>query len=449
MRVLTQRFSWRFWGQAAVNGNVKPYFDSQTLWKEKMFSGLIPWASSLDAAAVVAVRCSGFWSRGFSSDHGGNSTNDKYSWFESFHRSKLHLFKPKTATRAWTSSSIKLAETKSQATPLSVAKLQQHQQSGERQQNSWYWNSILIFPPVLAGFLGFWQLRRRTWKEKLIKQRVCALASPPQDIFADSTHHPEEYQVVFAHGSFDNEKTQFIGPRPRSVMGATEAGYLAVTPFRDSKSNRTILVQRGWVPERWRRQFQKDVGRGKGGESPIKQSNTKLPTIVEGDIDTIVGIIRRGESQRSTFVPENKPEKGEWYYVDPEGLALALNLPSKTPFVEIISYDKDVGEDVNEMYSPGDKGTPPDVSTHGSKAILKSEDAHAKSMQTTMAVLGGQRNMPEQNTGENTYPLTKDASELLEFKVTTQDHLNYAATWFTLSAATSFLAFRALRRRGI
>lgn len=44
------------------------------------------------------------------------------------------------------------------------------------------------------------------------------------------------------------------------------------------------------------------------------------------------------------------------------------------------------------------------------------------------------------------YPIPRAASDLLSFSVMPSDHQNYAATWFTLSAATAALAARALRR---
>lgn len=63
---------------------------------------------------------------------------------------------------------------------------------------------------------------------------------------------------------------------------------------------------------------------------------------------------------------------------------------------------------------------------------------------TAMDVLGLRTNRP---LNMEEYPIRRSVSELMSFKVTPEDHRNYALTWYTLSAATGAMAFGILRKR--
>ena len=43
----------------------------------------------------------------------------------------------------------------------------------------------------------------------------------------------------------------------------------------------------------------------------------------------------RSSEKRSSFVPDNHPAKGEWFWVDVPALAAAADLPPETPLVEV------------------------------------------------------------------------------------------------------------------
>ncbi len=62
-----------------------------------------------------------------------------------------------------------------------------------------------------------------------------------------------------------------------------------------------------------------------------------------------------------------------------------------------------------------------------------------------MDVLGGRGAKPPRS-GDVEYPIVKSVADLKSFSVMPSDHLNYAATWFTLSGATGLLAVKALRQ---
>lgn len=48
---------------------------------------------------------------------------------------------------------------------------------------------------------------------------------------------------------------------------------------------------------------------------------------------------------------------------------------------------------------------------------------------------------------QETLPLTRSIQELKGFKVTPEDHRNYALTWYTLSAATGAMAYGIVKKR--
>jgi surfeit locus 1 family protein len=204
-----------------------------------------------------------------------------------------------------------------------------------------------------------------------------------------------EYKRVHATGVFENEKSIFIGPRPRSTMGVTESGYFMVTPLK--QNGRSIMVLRGWVPAAWK--------------------FSKLPH--DGVQATLHGVVRLSENP-SIFVPKNTPEKGDWYFIDVPHLACALGLPESTPLVEVVTSEEDT-------IQSGGKVNP-----------------------TAMDILGGRttiRTVNEEKDKES-YPLAKSEGDLRHFSVMPRDHLNYALTWFSLSAATSGLAYKVIKGRG-
>lgn len=45
--------------------------------------------------------------------------------------------------------------------------------------------------------------------------------------------------------------------------------------------------------------------------------------------------VTRVSEPRSSFVPDNNPGKGEWYWVDVPALAQAAGLPPETQLVEV------------------------------------------------------------------------------------------------------------------
>ncbi|MDE0060334.1 MAG: SURF1 family protein [Defluviicoccus sp.] len=155
---------------------------------------------------------------------------------------------------------------------------------------------------ILVG-LGTWQLHRLQWKEGVIAYREAQLAAEPVAI---GEHTRDGADVAFrrarATGRFLHAREFLIVSRMRKGR----AGFDVVTPLRLGDGDH-ILVNRGWVPldradPRTRR---------KGG--------------IAGEA-TVTGVLRRpGKSSR--WVPDNDPEKGVWYFVEPGQMGAVASLP--------------------------------------------------------------------------------------------------------------------------
>ncbi|CAM8921236.1 unnamed protein product [Rhodiola kirilowii] len=221
-----------------------------------------------------------------------------------------------------------------------------------------------------------------------------------------------EFRRILCKGVFDEKRSIFIGPRSRSISGVTENGYYLITPLvpisNDPESIQTpILVNRGWVPRSWRDKIidashsNEEPSKPVSVSSPEKQSSrwsfwSKKQNTVEEQAPNVasvevIGVIR-GSEKPSIFVPPNDPKSFQWFYVDVPAMAHACGLPESTIYIE----------DINENVNPS-----------------------------------------------SPYPIPKDANTLIRSSVMPQDHLNYTITWYSLSAAVTYMAFKRLKPRKI
>lgn len=264
-------------------------------------------------------------------------------------------------------------------------------------------NALLVVPPIVAAYLGYWQVGRREEKIGMLEERQRVMAAeedaPSEVLFArqDAAVVPE-YTKVGVSGRFEESESVFIGPRPRSSMGITEAGYFMVTPmYVDGDAGKPVMVLRGWVPESWKKRHAEKPGLG----------STK----------SVRGVVRYSE-RPSRFVPENCPRQRDWYYVDVPGLARAMGLPEWTHLIEVVTSSDGLMQ-------------------YGGKAKASAMDILAG--KTTVRQIHEERD-------EERYPIPKSLGDMQHFSVMPRDHLNYALTWFSLSAATSGLAWKILSR---
>ncbi|XAR49491.1 hypothetical protein NMG60_11032716 [Bertholletia excelsa] len=276
------------------------------------------------------------------------------------------------------------------------------------------WSKLFLFVPGAITFgLGTWQLFRRQEKIKMLEYRQKRLELEPiggNSLAPLSSNLDDlEFRRVLCKGIFDEQKSIYVGPRSRSISGVTENGYYLITPLMPIPSSTEsvqlpILVNRGWVPRSWR---DKSIEVSQNDEKPSSIASSsatddernswwrfwsKKPKITEEQVSAVTPIevlgVVRGSEKPSIFVPENDPSSSQWFYVDVSAIARACGLPENTIYVE----------DINENVNPS-----------------------------------------------NPYPIPKDANTLIHSSVMPQDHLNYTLTWYSLSAAVTFMAIKRLR----
>eukprot|EP00262_Sarcandra_glabra_P002596 TRINITY_DN12998_c0_g1_i1.p1 TRINITY_DN12998_c0_g1~~TRINITY_DN12998_c0_g1_i1.p1 ORF type:complete len:347 (+),score=59.89 TRINITY_DN12998_c0_g1_i1:41-1081(+) len=281
-------------------------------------------------------------------------------------------------------------------------------QSPVPEKDSKRWSRWLLFLPGAITFgLGTWQILRRQEKIEMLDYRRKRLEMDPimwnEMSFSDGDLGSSEFRRVTCDGVFDESKSIYVGPRSRSISGVTENGYYVISPLMPTTSKSDcvqlpVLVNRGWVPRSWRN---KPLENSQDGDqlSNIASSEvgeegsvwwrfwSKKPKAIKDKEPAItpmriIGVIR-GSEKPSIFVPANDPSSGQWFYVAVPAIARACGLPENTVYVEAIN---------------------------------------------------------ENVSASKPYPVPKDVNTLIRHPVMPQDHLNYTLTWYSLSAAVTFMA---------
>ncbi|GBF90555.1 hypothetical protein Rsub_03126 [Raphidocelis subcapitata] len=202
--------------------------------------------------------------------------------------------------------------------------------------------ALMFVPSAVAASMCYWQVQRMHWKEGVVQEAREAMRAPPDDVF--SLDELPRFRRCSAAGAYDHSRAVFVGPRPisfeldryelqdggmramLSVPGAVKSGYLLITPLKHEGSNRTVLVNRGWVPPDWRRRW----GDGVAAQQPAGRV-----------VATGVG---QGSEEPSGFVPRNEPEKGNFYWLDVPGIAEACGLHPATPMLQVLREGREKGE---------------------------------------------------------------------------------------------------------
>ncbi|WCJ42100.1 Surfeit locus protein 1 [Euphorbia peplus] len=315
-------------------------------------------------------------------------------------------------------SSSQLFSTTSAAISSNVSQTSERTQVGfkvpEEERRSRLSKWLLFLPGAITFGLGTWQIFRRQDKIEMLEYRKKRLEMEPvkfNEISPSSDHLDAlEFRRVACKGVFDEKRSIFIGPRSRSISGITENGHYVITPLmpipNDPESVRSpILVNRGWAPRIWKERslelpLYDDEPSGTSLSStqevqiPWWKFWAKKPKLTKEEIPYIdavevIGVIR-GSEQPNIYVPENDPISGQWFFVDVPSIARTCQLPENTVYVE------DINENVNSACP---------------------------------------------------YPLPKDVNTLIRSSVMPQDHLNYTLTWYSLSAAVTFMAVKRVRPR--
>lgn len=167
-----------------------------------------------------------------------------------------------------------------------------------------------LFGVLVFVGLGIWQLERRVWKLDLIArvdQRIHApvVDAPGPAIWGTIDAAGYEYRHVRLAG-------QFQGGANTLVQAVTElgGGYWVLTPMR-TDSGFTVLVNRGFVPQERKAEFQQESG------------ITAPPTVD--------GLLRISEPGGG-FLRSNDPAGNRWYSRDVAAIAKARGLTGIAPY---------------------------------------------------------------------------------------------------------------------
>lgn len=171
------------------------------------------------------------------------------------------------------------------------------------------WPTLMTLPAVLGSLaLGTWQVQRLQWKNELIAERQARRDAPPLAALPESfVAARDEFRKVRVTGRFLHEKEMYLAAR--SFRG--NAGYHVLT-LLVLAGDRTILVNRGWIP----------LDR----KSPASREPANRPgeAAVEGYL--------RAESGPGWFTPANEPAKNFWFFVDLPAMAKAHGIAKLEPF---------------------------------------------------------------------------------------------------------------------
>lgn len=75
---------------------------------------------------------------------------------------------------------------------------------------------------------------------------------------------------------------------------------------------------------------------------------------------------------------------------------------------------------------------------------VANQSAAKPNMPTSMEVLAMRARGPPE---PDTYPIARQAEDLMAVSVTPDDHRNYALTWYSLAGITGALAYSAIRKK--
>ena len=284
-----------------------------------------------------------------------------------------------------------------------------------------------LVPSLVCATLGCWQLSRREEKrDKIASRRKAFLEMAPLNALSEVTETTEEFRRVKVEGVLEAKTFPSIeiGPKVRTLSEISNnnekrAGHDVITPMRerttttkrkktfwwwpfhsderdDATSATVALVNRGFAE----RGFEDDAAK-KGGGLCLKT----------------IGVVRKGD-RKGYFTPENVPEKNVWHYVDVRGIGEHLGL-----VVGKRSQRSDDGVDEIRVANEDEGGK---------------KDAFVPYVQLIT---------PVGAVASRQQPIPVDEEEIMTFAVLPEQHLQYSATWFSLSAVTLGMACVAMRKK--
>ena len=174
-----------------------------------------------------------------------------------------------------------------------------------------FWPTVWSVPALLLLLgLGAWQIQRLSWKEDLIARRTAAVAAPavPAPQTPDEARRLE-FHHVFADGVFLHAKEIYLG----ASVGPGTVGYRVLTPLEEP-GGQIVFVDRGYIPQELR--------------NAKKRPSGQIPGRV-----SVAGLLRVPPAGRPNwFLPDNRPDRTDWFWIDLGAMAAADKLERVAPF---------------------------------------------------------------------------------------------------------------------
>jgi surfeit locus 1 family protein len=155
---------------------------------------------------------------------------------------------------------------------------------------------------VLIG-LGTWQVYRLHWKEGILAQIAAAEAAPAVPL----TVTPGPYEKVSATGRFRYDLAAEYGAEVRDISVGPAIGYYQIVPLERSGAS-TILVDRGWVPQK-----------------------RQTPLDDPAGLVTVTGYVRPGEKQ-GWFSAADDAAARQFFTLDPQAISAAVGIADPASF---------------------------------------------------------------------------------------------------------------------
>lgn len=174
-----------------------------------------------------------------------------------------------------------------------------------------FWMTVCAIPALMLLIgLGVWQLQRLEWKEGLIAERNARLSQPAIPLAEVPSERWPAYELrrVSLTG-------RFLHDRSIALINRTNNGRPGVhimTPVVLADGSGSVIVDRGWAPP----------------ASERRPGELRLP---EGEV-SIDGVLRSG-GRANLWIPDNEPQNGNWFYVDPPAMASAIGLKDARPYI--------------------------------------------------------------------------------------------------------------------
>jgi surfeit locus 1 family protein len=158
--------------------------------------------------------------------------------------------------------------------------------------------------------LGVWQVQRLHWKEGLIEAVNTRLHADPVPLAAALALPPDqrEYRVVRITGRFLHEKEAYLFT---SGPGGAR-GVQVITPL-ERADGKTVLIDRGFVPEEKKATASRETGQ------------------VAGEV-TVTGVLRESQPP-GLFTPAPDLKNRLWFSKDAASLAAASGVALAAPVI--------------------------------------------------------------------------------------------------------------------